>query len=76
MEEGARSDAPVAAIEATILVKLREAMGSEAAARGLVLGAEDWGMLETDITLNAQGLAFAADKTRTDRAKKAAGPGA
>ncbi len=76
VEEGARSEAPTAALEATILGKLRAAMGTEAAARGLVLGAEDWALLETDITLNAQGLAFVADKTRTERAKKAAAAGA
>jgi glyoxylase-like metal-dependent hydrolase (beta-lactamase superfamily II) len=71
LEEGARSGAPLAEIEASIVQKLRAAIDEDTRRRGLVLGAEDWKLLDLDVMLNAQGLAFVAERKRKDAAAKA-----
>ncbi len=71
LEEAAKSKAPVAELEADIASKLRAAIDEDTRARGLVFGEEDWKMLETDITLNAQGIAFVAEKRRNPPKPKA-----
>lgn len=64
LEEAAKSDAPVAELEAGIASKLRAAIDEDTRARGLPFGDEDWKMLDLDIQLNAQGIAFVADRRR------------
>jgi glyoxylase-like metal-dependent hydrolase (beta-lactamase superfamily II) len=57
-------DATLAALTEWIAGELRAAIGADTAGRGLTLGASDWSLLATDIDLNAQGIAFVADKKR------------
>lgn len=64
MEEAAKSEAPASERVARIAGALREAFDRDLRARGLVPGAADWDVLALDIDLNAQGIAFAADKRR------------
>jgi glyoxylase-like metal-dependent hydrolase (beta-lactamase superfamily II) len=68
LDEGAKSDAPVAEMTKRIAAQLREAIDADARGRGLALGAADWDVLATDIDLNAQGIAFVADKRRSAKA--------
>jgi glyoxylase-like metal-dependent hydrolase (beta-lactamase superfamily II) len=65
LEEAAKSEAPADERQARIARALREAIDRETRARGLVLGEADWEMLALDINLNAQGIAFVADKRRS-----------
>jgi hypothetical protein len=51
-----------AAVEARIENDLRRIFDEHAKAVGLELDARDWRSLELDVTLNAQGLAFAAKR--------------
>ena len=51
-------------ITAWISDQLRASIAADATARGLVLTAADWALLALDIDLNAQGIAFAAEKLR------------
>lgn len=60
----AATTASVADIQARIESDLRVVFDDAAKAAGLLLDAEDWASLTLDLTLNAQGLAFAADKRR------------
>jgi hypothetical protein len=62
--DAARRDEPRAATSARLAVALRDAIAADAASRGLALTTEDWRVLATDIDLNAQGLAVAADRAR------------
>ena len=70
LEEAAKTDDAVAVMTAKIAAKLREAIGTDASGRGLALGEDDWKLLALDVELNAQGIAFVADKKR--RASSAA----
>jgi glyoxylase-like metal-dependent hydrolase (beta-lactamase superfamily II) len=62
--ECAASDLSVEAMTARIAEKLRTAMVDDASGRGIALGDADWKLLATDVDLNAQGIAFVADKRR------------
>lgn len=64
LDEGSKSDEPVAAITARIQEKLRAAIVEDTSRRGLSLDAADWKLLALDIELNAQGIAFVAEKRR------------
>lgn len=59
---------PIATCSARIEADLRELFDEAARDVGLVLDADDWASLELDVTLNAQGLAFVADKLRRGEA--------
>lgn len=63
-DQAAASDASVAETTARIEEELRAAIAKDAEGRGLALGAEDWRLLALDIELNAQGIAFVADRMR------------
>jgi glyoxylase-like metal-dependent hydrolase (beta-lactamase superfamily II) len=65
LDEAARSDAPVAALESRLRDQIRAAIDAQARDRGLDLGPADWASLALDIDLNAQGIAFVADRART-----------
>lgn len=65
MNEAAASDLSADAMKASIETKLRAAMDSDAARRGLALGDADWKVLAVDLDLNSQGIAFAAEKKRS-----------
>jgi glyoxylase-like metal-dependent hydrolase (beta-lactamase superfamily II) len=62
MEQAKKGDPADA--EKTIRAGLVAAMSRAAERADLALNAEDWALLELDIGLNAQGLAYAASKTR------------
>ena len=64
LAEAARSDEPVAAITVRIEEQLRRAIAEDSSKRGLSLDAAGWQVLALDIALNAQGIAFVADKKR------------
>ena len=64
LEEATRSQEPVSAITARIEEHLRRAIADDTAKRGIALDAEGWKVLALDIALNAQGIAFVADKKR------------
>lgn len=65
LERAASSDESVQVMHTRIAADLRLALDVEAKRLGLVLGATDWELLSTDIDLNAQGIAFVADKKRS-----------
>ena len=65
LEEAVKSEEPLAAITQQIRTKLRLAIDEDASGRGLGLTEDDWRVLATDIDLNAQGIAFVADKKRS-----------
>lgn len=67
MEAGAASDLPLPEMTASIKEKLKAAIRDDAVGRGLTLTDADWKLLEVDIDLNGQGIAYAADKKRTSR---------
>lgn len=62
--EAAASGAGMAECATAIEAHLRVALGEAAREVGLTLGVSDWAALELDVTLNAQGLAFVAQKRR------------
>jgi len=64
LDEAARSDASLDAMTVRIARKVRAAIAEDASARGLSLDESDWALLSTDVALNAQGVAFVADKKR------------
>ena len=64
VEQCAMTDDGVSAMHAQLVDGIRGTMERQAAKAGLSLSAADWKLLETDIDLNAQGLAFVADKRR------------
>ena len=65
LKEATESTAPAAELAGPIATAIRAALSEEAGTRGLALDDADWALLETDITLNADGLAFVADRKRT-----------
>jgi glyoxylase-like metal-dependent hydrolase (beta-lactamase superfamily II) len=66
--EATQSDAPLPALEARLRDQIRAAIDADARAVGLTLGPSDWDSLALDIDLNAQGIAFVADRARAARA--------
>jgi glyoxylase-like metal-dependent hydrolase (beta-lactamase superfamily II) len=68
LDEATLSDAPVAALEARLREQIRAAIDADACAVGLILGPSDWDSLALDVDLNAQGIAFVADRARAARA--------
>lgn len=64
LDEAARSAAPVAEMTAHIQAELRKAIEQDTKSRGIVFGEAEWKVLALDIELNAQGIAFVADKMR------------
>lgn len=64
LEEAAASSDPVPAMTARIQEKIRAAIAEESSRRGLSFGDDEWKILALDIELNAQGIAFVADKKR------------
>lgn len=67
MEAAAGSDLTPPAMTASIKEKLKDAIQDDTTRRGLTLTDADWKLLEVDIDLNGQGIAFAADKLRSAR---------
>ena len=66
LEQAAKSPDPMPAMIASLEDKLRAAIAEDASQRGLALDAADWKVLSVDVALNAQGIAFVADKKRRD----------
>jgi glyoxylase-like metal-dependent hydrolase (beta-lactamase superfamily II) len=64
LETAARSDDAIEPMTERIRQSLRAAIAESAERLGLVLAQADWDLLALDIDLNAQGIAFAADKKR------------
>ena len=64
LEEAAKTEAPVDVMTRSLQSSLRDAIAKDAAGRGLSLGDEDWKLLALDVDLNAQGIAFVADRKR------------
>lgn len=75
LDEAAASDAPVADLERRLAESWRVALADEARSLGLALDAADWKLLDLDVELNAQGIAFAADRRRRDAAQALEGGG-
>jgi glyoxylase-like metal-dependent hydrolase (beta-lactamase superfamily II) len=71
VEEAARGTETVDAITARLRVAWREAIARDAESRKLLFGAAEWELLATDIDLNAQGLAVAAELKRNPRPPRA-----
>lgn len=67
LDQGAASGLSTEALTASFKDQLRAALREDADRRGLGLDESDWKLLETDIDLNGQGIAFAADKQRETR---------
>jgi len=65
LEEAATSDASATDLAKGIAGKLRRGIEEEAYAIGLQLGQADWELLDLDVRLNAEGIAYVADKRRT-----------
>lgn len=64
VEEAARGTESVDAITARLRAAWRDAIARDSDARSLGFGAAEWEVLATDIDLNAQGLAVAAELKR------------
>jgi glyoxylase-like metal-dependent hydrolase (beta-lactamase superfamily II) len=62
------SGAPVLELTARLKDQIRASLERNADAAGLTLEPADWKALETDIDLNAQGIAFVAEKMRKPEA--------
>ena len=62
--EATGSQAPLAEVEARLQDQIRAAITRQAEEVGLVLGPSDWDALALDVDLNAQGIAFVADRAR------------
>ncbi len=67
VEEGSRTELDASALEA----RFAEAWRSAIAAAAPHFGEAEWKLLALDVELNAQGLAFAADSRRKERARGA-----
>jgi glyoxylase-like metal-dependent hydrolase (beta-lactamase superfamily II) len=65
LDEATHSDAPLPALESRLREQIRAAIDVEARELGLELGPTDWASLALDVDLNAQGIAFVADRART-----------
>ena len=65
MDLARRSDAPLPELTARLRDQVRAAIENSADEVGLTLGPDDWATLATDVDLNAQGIAFVADKMRS-----------
>jgi len=63
-DDAIASSASVAEMTTTIQKALREAIDDDVKRRDIVFGEEDWKLLALDIELNAQGIAFVADRLR------------
>jgi glyoxylase-like metal-dependent hydrolase (beta-lactamase superfamily II) len=63
-DDAAKSDASVEEMTARIQTELRRAIEEDTRSRGIVFGDAEWKILALDIELNAQGIAFVADKIR------------
>lgn len=63
-DEAAKSAEPVAGISARIQEQLRAAIDQDTRKRGVIFGDAEWKVLALDVELNAQGIAFVADKMR------------
>ena len=68
LDEAATSDAPVEAMKERIVGRFRAALADDTARRGLSLTEADWNHLAVDIDLNAQGVAFVAERRRRRKA--------
>jgi len=64
LESGVSSDEPHEAMTNRIAKELREAIDADAKRRGISFTKGDWDLLALDIELNAQGIAFVANKRR------------
>jgi glyoxylase-like metal-dependent hydrolase (beta-lactamase superfamily II) len=64
LQEAVKSDAPMADVQARIREATRAAIAEQAAKVGLTLSDADWAFLGVDIDLNAQGIAFVAERMR------------
>jgi glyoxylase-like metal-dependent hydrolase (beta-lactamase superfamily II) len=64
LERGAASDETPDAMAGRIARELREAIDADARRRGIAFTKDDWDLLALDIELNAQGIAFVANKRR------------
>jgi glyoxylase-like metal-dependent hydrolase (beta-lactamase superfamily II) len=61
-------------LEAVLRESVRAALARQADDVGLTLGPSDWELLATDIDLNAQGIAFVADRARKEAVRPPARP--
>jgi glyoxylase-like metal-dependent hydrolase (beta-lactamase superfamily II) len=66
LTEATKSDAPLADLTAVLRDRIRAEIERTADEAGLSLGPADWAALDVDVDLNAQGIAFVADKARKD----------
>ena len=73
LDEATRKNAPPAELKDDIARSLRAAIDLHTRQRGLVLGKADWELLALDVELNAQGIAFVAEKRRAASAAKLSG---
>lgn len=64
LDEAASGSEPVAEMTARIQEKLRAAIAEDTSRRGLSLTEADWKLLALDIELNAQGIAYVANRKR------------
>jgi glyoxylase-like metal-dependent hydrolase (beta-lactamase superfamily II) len=64
LDEAARSDEAVPAMTARIRERIRRAVEDETSRLGLAMTEADWELLAMDIDLNAQGIAFVAERRR------------
>jgi glyoxylase-like metal-dependent hydrolase (beta-lactamase superfamily II) len=64
LDREAATDDPVDVMTKRIAASLREAIAADANARGLALTRDDWELLDIDVDLNAQGIAFVANARR------------
>ncbi|HEY6461923.1 MAG TPA: MBL fold metallo-hydrolase [Polyangiaceae bacterium] len=64
LAEATRSDAPLADLTRELQAKIRAAIDEESTRRGLGFGEAEKKLLTLDVDLNAQGIAFVADRAR------------
>jgi glyoxylase-like metal-dependent hydrolase (beta-lactamase superfamily II) len=64
-DQAAKSSASVTEMTTDIQRKLFAAIESDVQSRGIVFGPDEWKVLALDIELNAQGIAFVADRMRS-----------
>jgi glyoxylase-like metal-dependent hydrolase (beta-lactamase superfamily II) len=65
LDAAVRSSATAVEIHEQVRGQIREALAAQAREVGLTLEAADWDSLALDIDLNAQGIAFVADRLRS-----------
>jgi glyoxylase-like metal-dependent hydrolase (beta-lactamase superfamily II) len=65
LERAAASDDPPDAMARRVAGELRDAIAADANRRGIAFTKSDWELLALDIDLNAQGIAFVANKLRS-----------